>query len=417
MTISSARRTLATVLAGFAVAAVALTGVAPATAASVPPTPVVGAPASTGAYYVHNGALYLSGVAEGEIYSTLFSFDGSTFTQVPGSPIGPGEFHTLGDDLIFEAIVDINALPSYSYGLFTYDGTNITQVPGAFTTPNDFVSVGSVAYFQATVADQVQLWQYDGTTASPVAGGAVEPRYLSTYNDKVYFEGDTDPSAGEARTLFSYDPANPGTPAAPVAGAPVGASQLVAYDGLAYFGAEGALYAFDGAATFAPVNIDPATSASALTVFDGAIYFSGGTSGFGNVFAYKAGATTAVPGAVTETLSYVEYNGKLYYLGFANDEPLMNVISAGEVSVVAGSPEYTFNMTVFQGKLYFTGDTADESNIMFVLETDPPAPAPTPGTAPVLAATGVDLGMPGLAALGLLLVGAATVVVVRARRA
>ena len=411
---STLRRTLTATLAGIAVAAVALAGSAPASAASAPPAPVVGAPASTSSYYVHNGALFLSGVAEGDVYSSLFSFDGTTFTQVPGSPVGPTQFHTLGDELIFEAIVDINALPSYSYGLFTYDGTTITQVPGPFESPNDFVSIGGVAYFLASVGGVFELWQYDGSTASPVAGGTVDPRYLSTYNGKLYFEGDTDPTPGEARTLFSYDPATPGTPAAPIAGAPVGASELVAYDGLAYFGADGSLYSFDGASTFAAVDLTPATSAGALTVFDGALYFTGGTSGFGNVFSYKGGTVTEVPGAVTETVHYTEYNGSLYYLGFANDLPVMNIITAGQVSVLEGSPEYTFNMTVFQGKLYFSGDTDDASNVMYVYETEPPSPT---SAGPALASTGLDLGMPALGALALLLAGASVVLIARARRA
>lgn len=414
MTITPAR-TLAATLLGLSVAAVSLAGAAPANAAGEPPAPVPGAPASTSAYHLFNGELFLSGVAEGDIYSSLFAFDGTNFTQIPGSPVGPTQFHTLGDELIFEAIVDITALPSYHYGLFTYDGSTITQVPGAFETPNDFVSVGSIAYFQATVADEVQLWQYDGTTASPVPGGAVSPSRLSTYNGKVYFEGDTDPSPAEAPAMFVYDPATPATPPAPVPGSPTDISTIVEYNGLGYFGAPGALYSFDGAAPFTAISIAPSVFANALTVFDGAIYFTGGTGdgegSFGNVYSYAGGAVAAVPGALTETIQYVEYNGSLYYLGFANGEPVMNIISGGQVSVLAGSPEYTFNMTVFQGKLYFSGDTDDESNIMFVYESAPAAPGPA------LASTGVDLGMPALAALALLLVGATAVAGARARRA
>lgn len=415
---STLRRTLTATLVGLAVAAAALGAAAPASAAS-PPTPVAGAPASSSSYYVHDGLFYLAGVAEGDIYSSLFAFDGTTFTQVPGSPVGPTQFHTLGDDLIFEAIVDINAQPSYKYGLFTYDGTTISQVPGAFESPNNFVSVGDVAYFQATAGGVTQLWQYDGTTASPVAGGDVEPRRLSTYGGKVYFEGDTDPSAGESLVLFSYDPAT-AAPAAPVSGAPAEASELVEYNGLAYFGAGAALYSFDGASTFTEIDIAPASYPYGLTVFGDELYFTGAQIGFGNVFSFDGTTTTKIEGAVTETLQYVGYNGSLYYLGFANDQPLLNVITDGTVSVVEGSPEYTFNMTVFQGKLYFTGDVGETSNIMYVLETDAPAPtpssSPTPG-GPALAKTGLDFGMPALAALALLLVGAAAAVTARARRA
>ena len=409
MTITPARSIAAT-LAGLSMVAVALIGAGPASAAGGPPTPVPGAPASTSSFHEFQGELFLSGVAEGEIYSSLFAFDGTNFTQIPGSPVGPTQFHTLGDELIFEAIVDINALPSYSYGLFTYDGSTITQVPGAFETPNDFVSVGGVAYFQATVAGEVQLWQYDGTTASLVPGGAVSPSRLSTYNGKVYFEGDTDPSPADSPALFVYDPATPATPPTVITGAPTDISEVVAYNGLAYVGAPGALYSFNGAAPFTAISIAPATYAGALTVFDGALYFTGGDVNFGNVYYYSGGVVTKVPGALTETIQYVEYNGSLYYLGFANGEPVMNVISGGQVSALAGSPEYTFHMTVFQGKLYFTGDTDEASNIMYVYES-----APADGEA-ALASTGVDLGMPALAALALLLVGAAVVVGARRTR-
>jgi hypothetical protein len=403
--VTSTRARRAALFIGLAALTGVVIGASPANAAAGPPVPVPGAPASTSAYTEFNGLLYLSGVAEADIYSSLFSFDGTTFTQIPGSPVGPTQFHVLGDELVFEAVVDINALPSYAYGLFVYDGTTITQVPGPFETPNDFVSIGSTVYFQATVGGEVQLWQYDGTAASAVPGGAVDPRRLSTYNGKLYFAGDTDPSPTEAFTLFSYDPATPAVAAAAVLGAPADPGELVPYDGLAYLGAPGGLYTFDGAATFAPVGIAPATGPYGLTVFDGALYFTAGDGSDTNVFFFIGGVTTKVPGAVTETLRYTEFNGSLYYLGFANGLPLMNVISGGQTSVVPGSPQYTFGMTVYGGKLYFSGDSDVLSNIMFVYE----GPAALP-------ATGADPRTAGLVALVLLLAGSAFAAV-RTRRA
>jgi hypothetical protein len=431
------RRAFAAVLAATVISGAALLGAAPASAAITVPAPVAGAPASTSGYTEFNGLLYLSGVAPGEIYSTLFSFDGTTFTQIPGSPVGIGELHVLGGQLLVEAIDDINAQPSYNYRLFTYDGSTITQVPGALTTPNDFVSIGDVAYFQASVADLWQVWQYDGTSTSVVAGTDVDPAQLSTYNGKLYFRGDTDPTPATSETLFSYDPATPLVAAAPVSGAPAGATELVAYNGLAYYGAAGTLYSFDGTSAFTPITIAPATDPYGLTVFDGALYFTAGDGGDTNVYSYAAGVTTKVPGAITETLRYVEYDGGLYYLGFADGTPTMNVIRDGAVSVVPGSPEYTFGMTVFDGKLYFAGDTADASSVMYVLEstadpepTDPGPSNPGPSTVvpddivepttagPTLAATGSDPWLPGLVALALLAAGAAVVVVgARVRRA
>jgi hypothetical protein len=436
------RRASAAVLATTLVFGAALLGAAPANAAITPPAPVAGAPASASGFTEFNGLLYLAGVAPGEFYSTLFSFDGTTFTQIPGSPVGVGELHVLGGQLLVEAIEDIDALPSYSYRLFSYNGSAITQVPGVLTTPNDFVSIGDVAYFQASVADVWQVWQYDGTTASVVAGTDVEPSHLSSYDGKLYFDGDTDPTPATSETLFSYDPATPLVAAAPVPGAPAGATQLVAYNGLAYYGAAGILYSFDGALAFTPITIAPATDPFGLTVFDDALYFTAGDGSDTNVYHYAPGVTTKVPGAITETLSYVEYNGGLYYLGFADGLPAMNVIRDGVLGVVPGSPEYTFGMTVFEGKLYFSGDSTEASNIMYVLESsaDPELPNPEPSTPapadvlepddaepgdvveataadPTLAATGSAPWLPGLVALALLTAGAAVVVGARARRA
>jgi hypothetical protein len=428
---TSLRRAVAALLATTLVSGAVLLGAAPANAAITQPVPVAGAPASVSGFTEFNGLMYLSGVAPGENYSTLFSFDGTTFTQIPGSPVGVSEMHVLGGQLVFEAIEDINALPSYSYRLFTFDGSAITQVPGVLTTPNDFVSIGDVAYFQASVADVWQVWQYDGTTASVVAGSDVEPSHLSSYNGKLYFEGDTDPTPATSNTLFSYDPATPLAPAAPVPGAPADATELVSYNGLAYYGAGGTLYSYDGDLAFTPISIAPAADPFGLTVFDGALYFTASEGNDTNVYSYAAGVTAKIPGAVTETLKYVEYDGGLYYLGFADGLPTMNVIQNGAVSVVPGSPQYTFGMTVFDGKLYFSGDTADASSVMYVLEStaDPVPATPEPTVVPpadvivpadvdpTLAATGSDPWMPGLIALALLAAGAAVVVVARVRRA
>jgi hypothetical protein len=217
-----------------------------------------------------------------------------------------------------------------------------------------------------------------------------------------------------------------------VAGAPADATQLVSYNGLAYYGAGGTLYSYDGDLTFTPISIAPATDPFGLTVFDGALYFTAGDGVETNVYSYAAGVTTKTPGAITETLKYVEYDGGLYYLGFADGQPTMNVIRDGAVSVVPGSPQYTFNLTVFDGKLYFSGDTADGTGvIMYVLEStpDPVTPTPEPTVVPpadvaaaahvdpTLAATGSELWVPGLLALALLAVGAAALLGVRGRRA
>jgi len=381
------------------VAGLALVGAAPANAAAGdPPAPVSGAPSSPSGFTEWNGLLYFSAVAEGDVYSSLFSYDGTTFTQILSSPVGPTQLHAFGDELIFEAIPDINALPSYIYALYSYDGTTITQVPGAFESPNDFVTVGDTVYFQASVAGSLQLWQYDGTATAAVAGGAVAPTRLSEFGGKVYFEGGVDPF----RVLYSYDPATPATPAAPVAGSPIGADEVVAYDGTGYLGTGSGLYRFDGT-TFTPVDT-PADAVGGLTVFDGALYFTGYAGGFGAVYYYRDGVTTAVAGTVTETGSYVDYKGVLYFLGFSGGQPVLVGIANGVATAVPGSPPYPFEMTVFQGKLYFQADGADGFPAMYVYE----------GPGPMLAPTGVDAA--AIVMLALALLGAGAVVLVARRR-
>jgi hypothetical protein len=402
----SLRRTLASATIVVAALASALAGAVPAQATTTAPVLVAGAPTNPLAFTEYNGLLYFAAIAEGDAYSSLFSYDGSTFTSIPGSPQGVNALVVYNGELIVTAVDDINN-PPFDSVMFSYDGSTFTQIPGGFVSPNDYVEAGGVLFFQADVSGSWGVWQFDGTTTSPVSGAAgVSPSYLSEYNGILYFNGDADPTPGEAYTLFSYDPAGV-SPAAAVTGAPAEPSELVAFDGLAYFGTDSGIYSFDGVSTFTAINTAPAVSVGALTVFDGALYFSGSDGVDSTTYVYSGGVTTVVPGGIpTETVRYVEFDGALYFLGFDDSVPAVCFIQSGTASCMHGSPQYAFYFTVFQGKLYFTADVPDEDRGgMYVI------------TAAALASTGTDVLAPGLLALALLAIGATTLVATRARRA
>lgn len=402
----SLRRTLASATIAIAVLAGALAGAVPAQATTTAPVLVAGAPTNPFAFTEYNGLLYFAAIAEGDAYSSLFTYDGSTFTNVAGSPQGINALVVYDGKLIVTAVDDIDN-PPFDYVMFSYDGSSFTQIPGGFVSPNDYVEAGGILFFQADVAGSWGVWQYDGSTTSPVAGAAgVSPSYLSAFNGVLYFNGDEDPTPGESYTLFSYDPVGV-APAAPVPGAPSEPNELVAFNGLAYFGTDSGLYSFDGVSTFTSISTAPAISVGALTVFDGALYFTGYDGTDYAPYVYSAGVTTRVPGGITtETVSYVEFNGGLYFLGFDGGNPVVCVIQAGTASCIDGSPQYAFYFTVFQGKLYFSADVAGEDrNGMYVITTA------------ALASTGTDALAPGLLAVALLAVGATGLVAARARRA
>lgn len=400
----SVRRGLAATLASLLVLAGALVGAAPANAATSVST-VAGAPDSPFDYVEYDGLLYFAAIAEGDIYSSLFSYDGTTFTSIPGSPTGINGLTVFGGKLVISAVDDIDN-PPFDYVLSTYDGSTFAPVAGGFVSPNDFVEAGGVLFFQADVAGTWGVWQFDGTTASAVPGAAgTSPSALSEFGGKLYFNGDADPTPGESCTLFSYDPAGV-SPAAPVAGAPFEPGPLVAFDGLAYFGAAAGMFTFDGVSTFTPVQVAPAEAPFGLTVFDGALYFSSYDGTDYVPFVYSNGVTTRVPGGIgTETSDYAEYNGALYFLGFSGGDVVLAVIQGGVATVVPGAPTYAFDFVTFQGKLYFSADLGD-ARAMYVLETS---------ADPTLASTGTDLRMPALIAFALLLLGAAALLATRTR--
>lgn len=395
---TTARRTIAAAIALTLGLGSALLGGTAANAATTPPAIVAGAPENPTEFTEYNGLLYLAGIAEGDIYDTLFSFDGTTFTQVPNSPIGIAQMYSYDGQLVIEAVDDINA-PPVDYSLYTYDGSTFTQFVG-FTSPNGFTEAGGVLFFGATVGGNQGLWQYTGGTASAVPGGNVDldANHLSEFNGSIYFSAEINPTTDK---LFTYNPATPATPAAAVPGSPDGPGPIAYYDGTGYLPANGGLYTFDGTTfTAVPVPVSP----FALTPFEGALYFSGFDGTDYASYYLRDGVTTPVTGPGTETEHYFEYNGSLYYGAFSDIGISLAAISGGVATIVPGDTAYPGAFVLFQGKLYFNsfGSTIQ----MYVLTSTP-----------ALASTGVDPRMPALLALVLLGLGAAVVVRARASRA
>lgn len=405
-----ARRAIATVFTAVLVGAFTLVGVAPASADITVPEPVVGAPADPFGYTEYDGQLYFAAIADGDSDETVFAYDGSTFTQLPDSPVGVTSFK----------VFDGNLLIASGGALFSYDGTAVTPLVHPFANPSNFVEIDGILYFRGLTPGGWAVWQFDGAAFGAVSGDYQSAELLSSFGDKLYFNADADLTAAEDPRLFSYDPAVAG-PALEVAGSPADPTAIGTHDGLGYLGSsDGGMYSFDGVAFTAIIGLAPVTSVSAFTSFQGALYFVAydGISAF-RLFSYSGGAIAPVPGGATETSELFEYEGSLYFLGWGDSDPVLFAVTNGVATEVAGSPAYAGGSAIFEGSLYFTGyDLVLEEYRMYVLTAfDLPIVPPAGPAGPALAATGAEFGMLAPAALVLLMLGAATLMVARRRAA
>jgi hypothetical protein len=386
-------RRLAVLAAALAVAGLGLAGVAPAAAVLPPVVQVAGAPAPVGSFVEYNGLLYLAGDDPDGPYSVVWTFDGSTFTELPNSPIGVVDLTVFDGKLLITAPDDLS-MPGWAYMLYSYDGATITPVVHPFDNPSGYFELGGILYFTASVGDVSQVWLYDGTTFSLVAGTYEDPFSFSEFQGRLYFNADADTTPGENELLFVYDPAMAPAPAVPVAGSPTFPTGITTFNGLGYLGGSGQLYSFDGTSFTVMPGVAPGTNPGTITAFAGGLYFVGFDGTDYLLYSYANGVATPVPGAVTETQELFEFDGKLFFLGFTGGLPTLHVLENSATHPVPGSPQYTFNFIQYDGVMYFTGDDGESSNLMYSLAAEK------------LAATGADFAPGAVLALCLLAIGA-----------
>lgn len=406
------KRALPAVVALLLGSSALLLGAVPAQAAAAPQiTVVAGAPEGPFAYAEYNGLTYLAGIKTGDIYPSLFSFNGTTFTPIAGSPLGVNELVVVDGKLLIKAMN-----PGFTdFVFYSYDGTSVVPLVHSFVSPQDFVLVGGILYFAAEYGSGLELTTYDGTSFGVITGYTPDVFSISVFGGAIYFQAND----GVDERLFIVSPGS--SVAAAVPTSPLDPGELTVYNGLAYLGASDGstyhLYSFDGV-TFAIVPTPASTGAGALTVFNGKLYFVADDGVDFRLYSYNSvgGAVVAVPDGSTETNDVFVFDGKLMFPG--PDSPTTYTLKSFDgttTSIVAGAAaEGPYNFVQVGAVVYFTGNVfAPGGAQMYQLRTLAAATA-----AGALAATGSNPVPLAGAGLALLLLGAAGIAASRrARRA
>lgn len=391
------------VVSGFAAVALAF-GMAAlgASAASAAPAvdiaPVPGSPLFPGEKIEYNGVLYF--VAEDEsANAVLYSLNGSTITEVTGGDPAPTDVQlgpVFGDKLYFSGF---NGTERYVY---TWDGTTIEEVPGSPIGGSDFVIFGGELLFVGWNGSEFVWFSWDGVAFTELSSGfaLLQPYDPVVYDGTLYFIGYN----GTTYVLFSWDGttfeevSGGGDPAPTEVGTPYvhdGVLYLTAYDGV-----DEILYTWDGT-DFTDLSGVAPLYPSRFFTFGADLYFRAddGTDNFlfrfdGTTYTKVVGAAGGVP-APDDPEHFVVYNGVIYF-NADGEGPSSNTLFSWDGTAFTGYPAPPFDMEdpiVYNGVLYFSAeptDTDEDVEVLYSLRASAPAPE--------LAATGVELALPlGLA--------------------
>jgi len=251
---------------------------------------------------VYNNAIYFTADGGDGAGRELWRFDWNNGAQrVTDINPGGGSISVIffppslvayNNELYFSAYDGTNLLP-----LWKYNPVNGAQIVANISAVNNLTVYNNELYFSALDGSGYELWKYN-----PVNGaqrvtdicptGSSSPRYVSVYNDALYFQADG--CDGTGQELWMYDPLNG---AQLVADINIGSdtsypTDLVVYNGALYFCADGGdgagreLWKYDpvnGAGRVADIYPGPGSANPGfLAVFNGALYFgANGNDGAG----------------------------------------------------------------------------------------------------------------------------------------
>ncbi len=369
------------------------------------------------------GGLLASSIVEyeGLLYlgsdSGLRSFDGTTFTPVPGSPDHARDFVEYLGDLWM-----IGGDPTAGQAsLWRFDGAAITQVEPFALNP---VVIGGLLYLE--LGDALGDWvvaSHDGVTTTPAPGSPTDVSSLvAGPNGEIVY------TSGSPRKLWTFD--GVATHAeVPHAGAPVDVRDPVNLPGALAFSAEEnpgddlAAYTWDGSAfTKLGVSGGGAIEPGCFVEEAGTLYYAAddGTARMFSATPGLAGSETAVtPTIPSGCPRYVATDGTFYLqaLGAAGADPTLHTWDGATLVQLDAVGAFPKDFVEYGGKLYFIAQPVSETPALFVLEdvaTTPTAPvAPTP---PTLPPTGDEVSPLAIGLGALLVVGGAGILLVVARR-
>jgi len=297
-------------------------------------------------------------------------------------------FAVAGGKLYFNAEGDGH--PTYS--LWSFDGTTLTNINDTMELPNFLTEMDGKVYMAgANAAYGTELWKYDPATGklkrrSDINPGSLTavPKDLTAYNHKLYFSAYNSTTVGTE--LYVYDPVTDTTSLVSDINPGINGStpwNLTVYQNKLYFTATTAaygmeLYSYDGTTvtrltdyvtgpTDGVKGFDASLALYGREVigYNNAIYFGGDTVGSCHQLArynIATGTTTLISkilGCQTPQ-GFVVYKNKLYFTGndFTHGYELWVYDSAGGMQLVedlntgTGS-SWPYSITVFNNSLYF----------------------------------------------------------------
>lgn len=381
---------------------------------------VPGAPESADSFVEYDGLLYFSGFNGSD--SVLFSFDGTTSTEVVGggvpSPSGPFS------PLVYDGVLYFGGYDG-GYALFSWDGTDfakVSDVAPAFSSDSPpFVVYNGLLYFTEwdLISDYV-LHSWDGTDVEIVLGGGTAPTTTApnaftfvVYGGVLYFGAN-----GSGNALYSWDGADFATVTGSGDPAPTDVDSFIVYNGVLYFegwnGSAYVLYSWDGTAfTVATGGGDPApTQVDSPVVYAGALYFVG-FDGVPYLYSWDGTDYTKITGGAgsAPTPTYpdelIVYDGVLY---FNADGAVSGTLHSWDGSVFTVYPDPPFSLyssIVYNGVLYLSGEDAAGNELLWSLRHR---------SDPALAATGAEASVPLGIAGASVIAGALILLTVRRRK-
>lgn len=267
----------------------------------------------------------------------LWRTDGSTITLITDLDNTDQDaynyyFTELNGYLYFSARAD-----STGWEVWRTNGTGATRVTdvntdtminGGDSYPRIFIVLGNELFFNARDDTSFKLWRTDGATTNYVSDvilGAGASANKTVFNGWIYYSGQQVATGNElwrtngTTTELYFDTLNGATNSTP--------NRFVELNGELFFNDANALYRTDGASTPTVVSGAPVLRASAYTVHNSYIYYSGNSLTKNNLWRTN-GATSEMVGVDTvnfyagDSPPITSFAGEVYFIAYNDNTPL-----------------------------------------------------------------------------------------------
>lgn len=252
--------------------------------------------------------------------------------------------------------------------LYSFDGTTAVEIPGSAVEPDSFVVYNGALYFTGDDGSQDGIYRYDGTVVERLAINVDSPNLALVFNGLLYFTSFHE-GYGE---LYTFDSAEVPAAAHAVANTPESPQEPFVHDGELYMSG---FDSPDGRKVYKAGSTTPMTDTPLMpfyfTEYDNKTYFSaiwpylgiGHPAGLyfldGSSFHHFSGV------AVDNPYGFLVHDGMLFMLGTVASGTDTGIFFRYDnlLAMIPGSPAAFGSLGSFDGVLYFTEGTPGSSNL------------------------------------------------------